>query len=303
MAKDYYKILGVEKGASQDEIKKAFRSRAHQYHPDKSGGDEAKFKEANEAYQVLGNAEKRAQYDQYGQTFQGAGSNGGGGFNGFNGQGFGGFDFSGFQGANGEQFDFGNLDDILGSFFGGGGFHRARRGRDLQVSLKISFTESLFGVEKKIAVPDLRDGADTNKNKEIKVTIPAGIENGQRLKLQGYGETLTDGEPGSLYISIIVEPHKVFRREGMNIVMKLDVKLTDAIRGAKYEIELPDGKKMDIKIPEGMPAGQVLRVKGKGVQAGTFSKGDLYIKTNILIPKSLSKKAKEAIKVLEGEGL
>lgn len=298
MSKDYYKTLGIEKGASDDEIKKAFRKMAHKHHPDKKGGDEAKFKEVNEAYQTLSNPKKRQQYDQFGST-----GPGGAGFNGGQG-GFGGFDFSGFQ--QGGGFDFGgqhvDLDDILGSFFGGGG-RRTPRGRDIQLNMQLSFKEAIFGVEKKISVPDLRDGQDQNKNKEITVTIPAGVENGQSLRLQGYGEQLSNGEPGNVILIISVERHSLFRREGINLVMNLDVKLTDAILGAKYEIEMLDGKKLTVKIPEGLESGQTLRVKGKGIPSGTFHTGDLYIKTNILIPNKLSKSSKKAVEDLRKEGL
>lgn len=297
MSKDYYKILGVDKGASQDEIKKAFRKMAHKYHPDKKDGDEAKFKEANEAYQILSNPQKRQQYDQFGSA-----GPGGAGFNGQNpfGQGFGGFDFSGFQqgGFDGQHID---LDDILGSFFGGG--RRAPRGRDIQINMQLSFKDAVFGVEKKISVPDLKDGQDNNKNKDITVNIPPGVQHGQKLRLQGHGEQLTNGEPGNVILIISVEQHPVFKREGINLVMNLDVKLTDAIVGTKHEVELLDGKKIKVKIPAGLESGQILRVKGEGIPAGTFRNGDLYIKTNILIPKKLSKSAKEAIDTLQKEGL
>lgn len=297
MSKDYYKILGVEKGASQDEIKKAFRKMAHKYHPDKKDGDEAKFKEANEAYQILSNPQKRQQYDQFGSA--GPGGQGFNGQNPFGGQGgFGGFDFSGFQQGSGQHID---LDDILGSFFGGG--RRTPRGRDIQISVQLSFKDAVFGVEKKISVPDLKDGQDNNKNKEITVTIPPGVQHGQTLRLQGYGEQLTNGEPGNVMLIISVEKHPVFKRDGYNLVMNLDVKLTDAIVGTKHEVELLDGKKIKVKIPSGLESGQILRVKGEGIPAGTFRNGDLYIKTNILIPKKLSKSAKEAIETLQKEGL
>jgi molecular chaperone DnaJ len=299
MSKDYYKILGVEKNASQDEIKKAFRKLAHEHHPDKKGGDEAKFKEANEAYQTLSNQQKRKQYDQFGSA-------GPGGFNGGQG-GFGGFDFSGFQqGQNGFQFDFGggqniDLDDILGSFFGGG--QRQRRGRDVRLNVRLSFKESVFGVEKKISVPDLRDGQDNNKNKDITVNIPAGVENGQTLRVPGYGEQITDGQAGNVLVTILVEPHAVYKREGGNLIMDLDVKLTDAVLGAKYDVELLDGSRMTIKIPEGLASGQILRVNGKGIELGAFHKGNLYIKTHIMVPKKLSKAAKKAFEELQKEGL
>lgn len=297
MSKDYYKILGVEKSASQDEIKKAFRKAAHKYHPDKKDGDEAKFKEANEAYQILSNPQKRQQYDQFGSA--GPGGQGFNGQNPFGQGGFGGFDFSGFQGGfDGQQID---LDDILGSFFGGG--RRVPRGRDVRLNMKLSFKDAVFGVEKKILVPDLKDGQDNNKNKEITVTIPPGVQHGQTLRLQGYGEQLTNGEPGNVLLIMSVEQHPVFKREGINLVMNLDVKLTDAIVGTKHEVELLDGKKIKVKIPAGLESGQILRVKGEGIPAGTFRNGDLYIKTNILIPKKLSKSAKEAIETLQKEGL
>lgn len=149
MAKNYYEILGVDKKASKDDIKKAFRKLAHQYHPDKKEGNADKFKEINEAYTVLSDDQKRAQYDMYGQTF--AGANGGGGFNGF-GQDFGGFDFSqftngggfDFSSANGSAFDLG---DIFGEFFGGGR-RQSKRGRDISIDVELSFEEAVFGVER-----------------------------------------------------------------------------------------------------------------------------------------------------------
>jgi len=296
MSKDYYKILGVNKSASADEVKKAFRKLAHKYHPDKSGGDETKFKEANEAYQTLSKPEKRQQYDQFGSAGPG------GGFGGGQQGGFGGFDFSGFQQGggfgNGQHVD---LDDILGSFFGGG--QRVRRGRDIRLNVRLTFRESVFGVEKKISVPDLKDGQDLHKDKEITVTIPAGVENGQSLRLQGYGEQLSDGQAGNVLLTIAVEQNSKFKREGNNLIMHLDVKLTDAVLGAKYDVTLLDEKKIKVKIPTGMESGQILRVKGEGIPAGTFHNGDLYIKTNILIPKKLSKNAKKAIEELQKEDL
>ncbi len=176
MAKDYYNILGVGKSASQDDIKKAFRKLAHEHHPDKKTGDEVKFKEINEAYQVLGNADKRKQYDQYGQTFSGAGSSGGGGFGGRGGnpfgQGFGGFN-QGFQQGN-VNFDFGDLGDmgdLFGSFFGGGRpTHNA--GRDLETEITIEFLESVFGVEKTI---------DLNKKIKCEHCSGSGAEPGAKI--------------------------------------------------------------------------------------------------------------------------
>ena len=209
MAQDYYKVLGVEKGASKDEIKKAFRKLAHKYHPDKKDGDEKKFKEVNEAYTVLSNDKKRAEYDAYGQTF---GDTGGG-------QGFGGF--GNFQGGD-FQFD---INDIFEGFFGGGFGRRMRRGRDISIDTELTFEESVFGVERSILVHK-----QTSKDaEEVKVAIPAGISDGQMIRLTGKGEGIPDGTPGDLYIKVHVAPHSIYRKEGYNLVTTLNVKLSDAL--------------------------------------------------------------------------
>jgi len=286
MSKDYYKTLGVEKSASESEIKKAFHKLAHKYHPDKKDGDEAKFKEVNEAYQVLSNKDKRAQYDRFGSAGPGAGFGQGG---------FGGFDFSGFQ-QGGAQFDFEGFDlnDIF-SAFTGGGFQRTPRGRDYHMRTRITFRESVEGVKKQIKVTD----PTTKKDREVTITVPPGVERGQQLRLQGYGEVVEGGRPGNLYIELDVEKHPVFRKEGMHVVMDLDVKLTDAILGAKETITLIDETTTTIKIPKGLQPGQILRVRGKGV-AG---RGDLLIMTKIQIPDKLSKTQKKLIEQLRAENM
>ena len=210
MSKDYYNILGVNKSASKDEIKKAFYKLAHKYHPDKKEGNEAKFKEVNEAYQVLADDAKRSKYDQYGSGFenmnQGRGGAYQGGFSGFEG-----FDFSGFQGGQGNggvEFDFGNLNDIFSDFFSGGrgGFHTARtpRGRDMQTEISISLTDSILGTEKKILI---------GGRKEVTIKIPAGIRDGQTLKMTGHGEIIKNGKAGDLYIKIYIKvPSKISKK-------------------------------------------------------------------------------------------
>lgn len=295
MSKDYYKTLGVEKGASAAELKKAFHKLAHKYHPDKNDGDDTKFKEVNEAYQVLSNPQKKAQYDQFGSAGPGFGG----------GQGFGGFDFSGFQrGQNGNvHFEFGDLDlgDIFSAFSGGGFGQRVRRGRDFQTTIKLTFKEAVFGVQRKLTV------ADPNKpgsQKDVEVTIPAGIESGQQLRLQGYGEQIEDGQPGNLYVRVAVEPHKTFRREGRHLVMDMPVKLSEALLGDKREVELLDEKTITVKIPKGLKPEQILRVKGKGIPGGGFAgSGDLLIRTKIQIPDSLNKKQKKLAEELAELGL
>ncbi len=294
MSKDYYQTLGVSKTATKDEIKKAFRKKAHEFHPDKQGGDEAKFKEANEAYQVLSDDQKRAQYDRFGS----AGPNmGGGGFGGQ--QGFGGFDFSGFQnGQGGMEFD---LNDIFEGFFGGGGFNgrRVRRGRHIQLGLTLTFKESIFGTKKKIKLPS--QSAMASK-KEVEVDIPAGIENGQQLRLSGYGEAVEGGQAGDLYLIISVPEHPVYRKEGYHLVRTLEVKLTDALLGAKYDIETLDGN-VTVKIPKGINTGTLLRIKGEGVRAGGWDRGDILLQVKVLIPDSLSKEQKKLIEELQEKGL
>ncbi len=293
MSKDYYKTLGVEKSASKDDIKKAFRKLAHEYHPDKKTGNEAKFKEVNEAYQVLSDDQKRAQYDRFGSNGPQFGGQGGAGFGGFD---FGGFNinFDGF--GNNQEFD---LNDIFSAFGGGGFGRRMRRGRDIVLSLNITFKESIQGVSKTIKVPS--NSAQKGKN-EVEFKIPAGIESGQMMKLQGYGEAVTDGQPGDLLLKIYVESHKSLRKEGIHLVTNLSVKLTDAILGATYNVEGIDGP-INIKIPKGIQTGKILRVKGAGVQAGRFQHGDLLVVIEVEIPDSLSREQKRLIEELHDSGL
>lgn len=290
--KDYYKILGVNKDASEEEIKKAFRKMAHTYHPDKSGGDEAKFKEASEAYSVLSDKKKRAQYDNFGQA--GAGFGGGAGFDqsGF------GFDFSGFQNGN---FDAGDLGDILSSIFGG---RRVRRGRDIAVDIELSFQDSVFGAERKVVI-----NSKFVKQKEVSINVPPGIEDGQMIRLTGQGEILEGGLPGDLYVKVHVRKHPYLRKEGYNLIMDLEVKLTEALLGAEKMINTLDGE-ITLKVPAGTKHATILRVKGKGVPhapihsgAKNSSRGDLYIRIAVQIPEKLSKDARKAVEELKKLGL
>ncbi len=287
MGKDYYKILGVEKGASKEDIKKAFRKMAHEHHPDKQGGSDAKFKEASEAYSVLSDDVKRRQYDTFGQAGAGFGGGPGGGFQG--GQGFNGFDFSQFTGANGQGFEF-DLGDIFSEFFGGGG-RRPRRGANITMDIQLTFKESVFGVSKDISV---------NKEK-ISVTIPPGIDNGQALRVQGKGED-GDGGKGDLIIRIWVEKHPVFRKEGYNLIMELPLKLTTALLGATLDIDTLDGK-IELKIPAGTTHHEILRVKNKGVMTERGKRGDLLIVTEVVMPKKLSREAQRLVEELKKEGI
>lgn len=294
--KDYYKILGVGKNASEEEIKKAFRKLAHVYHPDKSGGDEAKFKEANEAYSVLSDKKKRTQYDNFGSAGAG-GFQGGQGGAGFDPSGFG-FDFSGFNNA---EFDAGDLGDILSSIFGG---RRVRRGRDVAVDIELSFQESIFGIEKKVVI-----NSKLVKQKEVSINVPPGIDDGQMVRLTGQGEVLEGGLPGDLFVKIHVRRHPYLRKEGYNLIMDLEVKLSEALLGIDKVIHTLDGE-LTLKVPSSTKHGTILRVKAKGVpyapmQMGSKStaRGDLYVRIAVQMPEKLSKDARKAVEDLKKLGL
>jgi molecular chaperone DnaJ len=289
MAHDYYKVLGVEKNASQDEIKKAFRKLAQQYHPDKPTGDEKKFKEINEAYSVLSDPKKRQQYDTFGSADAGAGFGGG--------QGFGGFDFSGFQGSfNGQHVDF-DLGDIFSQFFGGG-MRRTPKGQNIQVDTTISFKESVFGTTKTISYYKKRD----SKKHEVTITIPAGIESRQILKVSGKGEPIEGGNPGDLLVIIHVEKHPTLTKNGYHLETELKLKPTELILGAKKKIQGID-REIEIKIPERTMPGEIFRIKGEGVQYNKTTRGDLYAIVSIDIPKKLDKKARKLLEELQDLGV
>ncbi len=356
MSKDYYSILGIDKKATKDDIKKAFRTLAHKYHPDKKTGDDAKFKEINEAYTILSDDQKRAQYDNFGSAGPGGGFQGGAGFEGF--------DFSQFtQGGNGGfEFDFG---DIFGDVFGGGRKSQTKRGRDISIDVELAFEESIFGVERtillnKVSKCDTCDGSGAEKGTEmstcsvcngkgslremkrsifgqfetvvtcdnclglgkvpktkchtcggkgtlkketeIKVKIPAGIDNGEMIRLTGGGEAMAGGQTGDLYIRVYVKKHPFFRKEGLNLIMDLNVKLSSAIIGGEQSITTLDGD-IKVKIPEGVTHGEVLRVKGKGVPDERNRRGDLLIRLHVQIPKKISRDARKAVDLLQKEGL
>ncbi len=367
MNKDYYETLGVDKNASKEEIKKAFYKLAHKYHPDKKEGNEAKFKEVNQAYQVLSDDEKRAKYDQYGSQYENMGGFGGG--HSHQGGPFGGFDFSGAGGfGNGAaDFDFGNLNDIFTDFFGGGmgGRTRERRGRDISTEIQISFSDSIFGITRKVLITKTSTCVTCNgkgakqgtkmetcktcngqgkihetkrsflgaisttklcetcfgsgevpkescekckgkgvlrREEEISIVVPAGIRDGEMIRMSGMGEAITKGTTGDLYIKINVVPHPVFKREGNDLVMTLNLNLSDALLGMKYPIETLDGN-IEVTIPEGVGINEVLRVRGKGVPISKGKRGDLLIKLNIKLPKKLSRKSRELIEKLKEEGI
>ena len=285
--KDYYKILGVNKDASEEEVKKAFRKLAHAHHPDKSGGDEAKFKEVSEAYAVLGDKKKRQQYDMSGSAFAG----GAGGFQGgFDPNDFG-FDFSGF---GSQGFEAGDLSDILSSIFGG---RRVRRGRDVAVDIELSFQDSIFGTERRVVI-----NSKFVKQKEVTISVPPGIDDGQMIRLSGMGETLEGGVPGDLYVKVHVRKHPYLRKEGLNLIMDLSIKLSEALLGSEKTLGTLDGE-VTMKVPSGTKHGTILRVKGKGVPMGQSKRGDLYVRLAVQFPEKLSKEEKKVVEELKKLGL
>ncbi|HOP57567.1 MAG TPA: molecular chaperone DnaJ [Bacillota bacterium] len=339
--RDYYDVLGISKNATDEEIKKAYRLLAKKYHPDVSTEKdaEAKFKEVQEAYDVLSDETKRAQYDQFGHQGMNGGFGGAGGFSG-----------SGFEG-----FDFG---DIFSAFFGGqsrtnqGGRTRARKGSDIQKRMSISFEESIFGKKEKIRIPVYEEchvchgtGAQSqsdihtcskchgtgtvimetqtlfgrsqtratcpvchgtgkeirNKctncngegvervNKEIEVNVPSGIETGQQIRLEGFGNKGTNGGPsGDLYIVFEVTPSNVYTREGDDLIINIPITFTQAALGAEIEVPTPYGNVL-LKIPAGTQSDAKFRIRGKGApNVRTKAYGDEHVHVTVVTPSKLS---------------
>ena len=309
--KDYYKVLGVGRKASADEIKKAFRKKARQYHPDVKPDDkeaEKKFKEINEAYEVLSDEKKRKDYDTFGDAAfrQGPGPGGGG----FSGGQAGGFDFSDLFGAGGggnRNFTFRtggsganaeDLSDIFGNLFGGGGgnfqgrtMNTPRRGENAEHLVEIDFAEAVRGTQIKLRI----DG------KKVNVKIPPGTADNTRLRLKGKGHPgLHGGPPGDLILTIKVRPDPVFTLAGKDLVCKVKVPLTTALLGGKIEVPTFDGKVM-LTIKEGAQNGQKMRLRGKGVKPHSGAAGDQIVELEIVLPRKLSPKARKLVEELARE--
>ncbi|MBU0707608.1 molecular chaperone DnaJ [Patescibacteria group bacterium] len=363
MSKDYYEILGVSRDVSDAELKSAFRKLAHQHHPDKKGGDEAKFKEINEAYQVLSNKDKRAQYDQFGQNFDGS-------------QGINWQDFArqtggsnGFRtNINYEDMGFGDLGDMVGDLFGMGRrrSQRGQHGNDVQVELPLEFREAVFGVTKPMnlyktikcpscsgngAEPGTKietcsacsgtgqvqriqntilgqmrtmgvcsdcngegkkvsqkckkcKGQGTVKDyDDLDVKIPAGIADGQTIRIMGRGEAGSQGgSAGDLYIRVKVKEDPEFKREGDDIILDIEIPYSVAVLGGKADINTLDGS-VKLKIPSGTPSGKVFKIRDRGIphlKAG--GRGDQLVTVKVKVPSKPSKKIKKILEELADEG-
>ncbi len=356
--KDYYEILGIGKDASIDQVKKAYRKLAHQYHPDKGGGAESekKFKEINEAYQILSNPQKRKAYDQFGHTdpsgqgfnwqqYQGAG------------QGFSGFDF--------DFGDLGGMGDIFETFFGGGGGRtRSRRGQDLETQITIDFEEAAFGTEKSINLNknfrcDICDGSGAqpgskqktcptcqgrgriqterrtilgtfaqeatcevcqglgrvpeeacrkckgkgilHEDQKVRIKIPAGVDNGQTIKLSGLGEAIKGGSAGDLYVHVYVRPHEKIKRDGYDLANTVVISFAEAALGTVVDVPTIDGK-VKLKIPAGTQSEKIFKLSGKGVpHINGRSRGNHLVTVKVKVPEKLTARQKELLKEFEKE--
>jgi molecular chaperone DnaJ len=278
--KDFYKILGVTKGVSDADLKKAYRKLAKANHPDLHPGDQAaesRFKDISEAYDVLSDVTERKEYDAVramggGARFQAGGRGGqGGGFEDV---------FSNFFGGGG----------FPGGGFGGGGF-APQRGPDLSTSSSVDFIDSIQGTNIKLTV----------SGKPLTLKVPAGIQDGQKLKLKGKGQASPNGGPaGDLVVSIKVRSHPVFTRDGDNVRVVVPVTFAEAVLGAIISVPVLGGEPVKLKVAPGTPNGRTLRVKGKGVQYESHQ-GDLLASVDILVPNRISKKAEEALRAFDSE--
>ncbi len=333
-SKDFYSTLGVSKNSSDEEIKKSYKKLAFKYHPDRNKGDkksEEKFKEINEAYQILGDPEKRSQYDAYGSSaFEGGGP---GGFPG------GGFPGGGFAGGGI------NIEDLMDEFLGGGRGRSRRssrernqrpRGRDLKYDLNLEFDQAVKGTKMNVQVRRAKSykscnacggsgqvnysqgffsvsrGCDScggigafpedTEHKSVEVKIPPGVDNGTQLRIRNEGDVgLNSGPNGDLYINISVKDHPLFEREGHNLVCEVPISVPNAVIGGKIDIPTLDGKS-ELKIPAGIQPGQIMRLKGKGIKdLHSTDIGDLYVKLNIIIPKRTNAKQKKLMEDFQKE--
>ena len=352
MAKqDYYATLGVARDASADDMKKSYRKLAMQLHPDRNPGDktaEARFKELNEAYDILKDEQKRAAYDRFGHA---AFENGG--------QGAGGFDFSGGGAGLGDIFD-----QMFGDFMGGRGRGGPRGCNDIRAGVEIELTEAFAGTKVQLRVPTrvaceacagtgsegkertadtcatcqgsgkvraqqgffliertcptcggagrtirnpcriCRGAGTVQRERSLQVAIPAGVEDGTRIRLQGEGEAGGPGAPpGDLYVHVSIRPHEIFQRDGANVFCRVPLRMTQAALGGEVEVPAIDGSKARVKIPAGTQTGEQFRLRGKGFSVlRSAQRGDMFIQVAVETPQHLTRRQRELLEEFETEG-
>jgi curved DNA-binding protein len=294
---DYYKTLGVPKNASQEDIKKAYRKLARKFHPDVNPNDKEahkKFQQINEANEVLSDPDKRKKYDQYGENWKHADQfeqarqqqqQGGGGFGGFGGGGFGNFGGGEYTYSSGDE---GGFSDFFESLFGGGRGRRSQpkyRGQDYNAELQLTLTDAYTTHKQTLTI----------NGKNVRITIPAGVENGQQIKLKGYGSPGANGGPnGDLFITFVITNNTGFKREGNDLYKTEDIDLYTALLGGEKTIDTLSGK-IKLKVNPETQNGTKIRLKGKGFpvykKEGQF--GDLYITWNVKLPTNLTQKQKD----------
>ena len=282
--KDFYKVLGVDKKAAADEIKKKYRALARDLHPDKTKGDaakEEKFKAVSEAYEILSDAKKRAEYDEARSLFER------GGFRAPQGGGFQGGDFH-------DVFGGGNPQDIFANLFGNAARRGPRKGQDLQTEATITFRESVFGT-----TLDLRLATDRGQAQNISARVPTGVNDGAKIRVKGKGAQGEAG-PGDLFIQLHIKPHPIFSRKGENLTMTLPVTFAEAALGADIKVPTMAGDDVTVRIAPGTPNGRTLRVKGRGIVKGSTT-GDLLVTVEVQVPQRVDGKALDALKTFAEE--
>ena len=282
--KDFYKVLGVDKKAAADEIKKKYRALARDLHPDKTKGDaakEEKFKAVSEAYEILSDPKKRAEYDEARSLFER------GGFRAPQGGGFQGGDFH-------DVFGGGNPQDIFANLFGNAARRGPRKGQDLQTEATITFRESVFGT-----TLDLRLATDRGQAQNISARVPTGVNDGAKIRVKGKGAQGEAG-PGDLFIQLHVKPHPIFSRKGENLTITLPVTFAEAALGADIKVPTMAGDDVTVRIAPGTPNGRTLRVKGRGIVKGSTT-GDLLVTVEVQVPQRVDGKALDALKTFAEE--